>query len=589
MKRKHTLSQIVIHYQKALLLIILMLVTTRLVYPQGGGASGGQPDRMFHVAETRIVWDSVIPEESLQQVLSPKIIKAANIFPNSTISTFDLDVAQSKILAIPDVARVKIDIEMLSGNQVNIILKIKTGTKPIDYSGKTGVFVSGKRRDFPTLYQDDHSYVKFHLSGNITPTLMNNTWWGNGKTFTEFNPYGKNPPGSGDVLSTDGYLIAGISGITKINKGARPLYVYGSVKALGVGTFGDELYNAGSNTNSFQIEEFFAGVVGAHTTANGDLIRYNVSIGKQPFKIGNGMLICQIAGNGGTWGGINSWPRFAGKLVGIGQLVVNKVKLEGFYIQPNEYSGNTSNTKLAGINAEYNNSYGLSGGFTYLNVFDSKFPYFFSDLTQSSRKGLNAFNLRGQWTPKPNESFLFIKAEGGLQTNANVPMTAYGYAIEGGWSFGALKTRPSISYRHSLLTGDDPNTKRFERWDILYSGDDMTTWVQGPLMKNILFNSNLETSRFQLQLLPSGWRITAQYSFFRANQLNTIPSPPVVMFTEKNIAQELTFIIERFVSKNLYVRMMGTSLWAGKGIANRLPVKVEKPWKEFVIMLKFSI
>ena len=589
MKKEHNFQQISIQGSKVIGLIMLLFLSVTTAFSQGGGASGGQPDRMFQVAETKIVWDSIVPDEATRILLSPKILKAANIYPNSTVSTFDLDVAMSKILAIPDVARVKIDIEMLSGNQVIIILKVKPGKKPEDYTGKTGVFSSGKRKEFPTLYQDDHSYVKFHLAGNITPTLMNNTWWGNGKTFTEFNPYGKNPPGAGDVISTDGYLIAGISGITRIIKGSKPLYVYGSVKALGVGTFGDELYNAGSNTFKLQVEEFFAGVVGAHTTATGDLIRYNISIGKQPYKIGNGMLICQIAGNGGTWGGINSWPRFAGKLVGIAQVVVNKMKFEGFYIEPNEYENNTSETKLAGINAEYNNSYGLSGGLTYLNVLNSKFPYFFPDLTQTSRKGLNAFNLRGQWTPRPNESFLFVKAEGGLQINSKIPMTEYGNAIEGGWSFGTLKTRPSISYRFALLTGDDPATSRFERWDILYSGDDMTTWVQGPLMKNILFNSNLETSRFQLQLFPSGWRLTTQYSFFMANQLNTLPSPAVVTFTEKHIAQELTFIIERFISKNLYVRMMGTSLWAGKGIAARLPEPIEKPWKEFVIMLKFSI
>lgn len=368
-------------------------------------------------------------------------------------------------------------------------------------------------------------------------------------------------------------MVAGLSGITRISIGKMPLYIYGSVNALGVVTMGDELDNADSHTYKLQIEEAYAGIVGAKTTSSGHLMRFIVSFGKQPYRIGNGMLICQIAGNGGVWGGMNAWPRFAGKYVGLAKFAYDRWRFEGFYIQPNEYEFNTSKTKLAGVNAEFNQSSGFSGGLTYLNVFASKFPYFYPDLSQTTREGLNAMNLRMQWIPKPNESFLYVKAEGGLQFNGKIPMRAYGMAFEGGWQFGDLTMRPTLSYRYSLLTGDDPETDRFERWDILYSGDDVTTWVQGPLMKNVLFNSNLETSRFQLQLFPKGWRITSQYSFFLANQLNTIPSPALQTFTDEQIGQEISLIVERFVSRNIYVRFMATSLWAGKGIVEKLPIR----------------
>jgi hypothetical protein len=435
---------------------------------------------------------------------------------------------------------------------------------------------------------DEKSYLKFNLAGNMTPTMITNTWWGNGKTFTEFNPYGKNPPGVEPALDFETYLVAGLAGITRISNGNMPLYVYGAVNVLGVATMGDELYNADSHTFELQVEEAYAGIVGAKTNSKGHLMRFLVSYGKQPYRIGNGMLICQIAGNGGVWGGMNAWPRFAGTGVGLAKFSYDKWRLEGFYIHPHEYEFNNSNTKLAGLNAEYNQSYGFSGGFTYLNVLDSKFPYFYPDYKQTTRDGLNAMNLRVQWIPKPNESFLYAKAEGGLQFNGKIPMRAYGMAFEGGWQFGDVRMRPTFGYRYSLLTGDDPKTKRFERWDILYSGDDVTTWVQGPLMKNILFNSNLETSRFQMQIFPKGWRVTGQYSFFLANQLNTVPSPPVGTFKHEQIGQEATFIVERFVSRNIYLRMMATSLWAGKGIAEVLPNPVTKPWTELIAMVKFS-
>jgi hypothetical protein len=68
-------------------------------------------------------------------------------------------------------------------------------------------------------------------------------------------------------------------------------------------------------------------------------------------------------------------------------------------------------------------------------------------------------------------------------------------------------------------------------------------------MKNILFNTNLEVNKFQLQLFPKGWRITSQYLFFMANQLNTVPSPPIGTFASEQIAQELLLVAERYVSR----------------------------------------
>ena len=104
-----------------------------------------------------------------------------------------------------------------------------------------------------------------------------------------------------------------------------------------------------------------------------------------------------------------------------GKIAYDNWKLEGFYIDPHEYWKNDSKTKMVGFNAEYNRINGLSGGFTDLNVFSSEFPYFYPDYSQTTREGLNAMNLRLQWMPRSNESFLFAKAEGGYQINNKIP------------------------------------------------------------------------------------------------------------------------------------------------------------------------
>ena len=369
------------------------------------------------------------------------------------MTTFDLDVAQSQSNGNGRSIKGSWNVELLTGNDIRLVLVVRLDDGLKEGISKRGIISSGMRKDFPTLYMDEKSYLKINLAGSMVPTLMTNTWWGNGKTFTEFNPYGKNPPGVEPALDFEAYLVAGFSGITRISNGKIPLYVYGTVNALGVATLGDELYNADSHTFELQIEEAYAGIVGAKTTEDGHLMRFLVSFGKQPYRIGNGMLICQIAGNGGVWGGMNAWPRFAGKYVGLAKFAYDKWRLEGFYIQPNEYEFNNSNTKLAGVNAEFSHSYGFSGGFTYLNVLDSKFPYFYPDYSQTTRDGLNAMNLRMQWMPKPTESFLYAKAEGGYQFNGKIPMRAYGMAFEGGWQFGDVSMRPTISYRYCAANG----------------------------------------------------------------------------------------------------------------------------------------
>jgi len=197
-------------------------------------------------------------------------------------------------------------------------------------------------------------------------------------------------------------------------------------------------------------------------------------------------------------------------------------------------------------------------------------------------------NFRFQWMPKTEQSFLFVKAEGGLELNNRIPMLAWGMAAEGGWSFGNVKLRPALSYRYSLLSGDDPATSRLERWDFLYSGDDIFTWVQGILMKNVLFNSNMEVHRFQLQLFPNRWRVTTQYVFIMANQLTSVPMPPSGNFSDKQIGQELLMVAERYVSRHIYLRFTASALWPGKGFSTTLPEPVSQPWTTVQAMVNFS-
>lgn len=157
--------------------ILLTVYTSTASYAQG---SGSNPTQVMNVAEVIVQWDSITPTVEIRR-LTPKLLKTVSIFPNSNVSAFDLDVALAKVLNLPEVQKAKWNLELLSGNDVKLILFVRIAEKLKDGVAKTGIIGTGKRKDFPTIYMDEKSYLKFNLAGNFTPTLITNTWWGNGK------------------------------------------------------------------------------------------------------------------------------------------------------------------------------------------------------------------------------------------------------------------------------------------------------------------------------------------------------------------------------------------------------------------------
>jgi hypothetical protein len=285
---------------------------------------------------------------------------------------------------------------------------------------------------------------------------------------------------------------------------------------------------------------------------------------------------------------LNIWPRFSGDFVGLAQVHYDNLKAEYFFVDPNEYGGFESNTQLTGFNLEYGKPYGVKAGFTYLHVLRSTSIVLFPDGGRESRDGLNAYNLRLEWVPRPGVNSIIAKGEVGLQTNSRFPMRAWGGAAELGYAFKESKLAPSFSYRFSQLTGDDPSTQRYERWDILYSGNDVDTWIQGLIMKNILFNTNLQTHRFQAQMVAKGWRFTGQYFYFRSDELNNLPLA-INTFASRELASQVTLMAEKVFLKRFYARILFHSLWAVDGINDALPERPSNPWTGFQALIKYQL
>ena len=298
------------------------------------------------------------------------------------------------------------------------------------------------------------------------------------------------------------------------------------------------------------------------------------------------MFLCQVASSSGERAGDFTWPRWTAKDFLKAQVRVNNDTADAFYFRPNDYP--STSTRIAGVNYNHDRGYGLSFGATWLAVVASDSKYYLADGSTLSREGLRAWQLRGAYAPAPGRGGPIVKLEYGRQTNADFEMAASAVAAEGGWWFGKTRWAPSVTYRFTSTTGDDPASGSFERWDLLYSGGDIDTWVQGQLMKNIHYNSNVQMHRVMARArVKPTWRLTGSFSNFRANTLNNLGGV-IATFATRDVGRELLFVSEHNLSRNMYVRLTQGTLWPGSGVRGVLSSPVSSPWLVGILTLSID-
>jgi hypothetical protein len=102
-----------------------------------------------------------------------------------------------------------------------------------------GMVISGKLRDFPTLYESDRSLVKFILNGGVGVFSDSNPWFGNAGDFVA-GPY--QPKGT--ITWGEFDLEPGLAGITGL--GDSPVYIYGAASYTVSGTVQPDIFRTDS-------------------------------------------------------------------------------------------------------------------------------------------------------------------------------------------------------------------------------------------------------------------------------------------------------------------------------------------------------
>jgi hypothetical protein len=275
----------------------------------------------------------------------------------------------------------------------------------------------------------------------------------------------------------------------------RSAEFYGGASVVGERTFAAPPPLVGSEASSFQVEDAYAGWRSGTSVGRVENA-LDFSLGRQQYRIGQGMLLWDGAGEGGSRGGFWSNARKAWEFTGVARFKpATHHTLEGFYLDRDEVPEARTGTRLWGANydlaaGEYNTI-----GLSYLGFWSDSLP---------NRDGMSVFNARAYLAPFRGLRDLSFGGEYALEENGDrIRSTAW--TAQAAYQLSRVAWKPKLSYRYASFQGDDPATTRNEGFDSLLPGFyDWGTWWQGEIAgEYFLANSNLNTHQVRLHTSPN--------------------------------------------------------------------------------------
>jgi len=350
----------------------------------------------------------------------------------------------------------------------------------------------------PTQSTDQDQERSTGLPSSIKWTFNFDAGWG---TFGFANSLYNNPkdPGVPENLSDqwfEGYVKPALSGQYTLASGSQ---LYGKVSAVGERTYGSVPSAFGEDVSSFGPEDLYVGWRSGKSLTIGDNA-VDLSIGRNQYQLGHGMLLYDGASEGGSRGGYWTNARKAFELAAIARFKpTGPHTVEMFYLDKDELPEADTGSKLWGLNYEY------SIGEDNETTFGATYMKWFADPTKRpERDGLNVFNIRAYTTPitrVPEVSFEFEYASerNGESLDSNA------WTLKGSYELKDVSWKPKLSYRYAFFQGDDPGTPANENFDPLFVGfHDWGTWWQGEIAgEYFLSNSNLKSQLIRAHVEPS--------------------------------------------------------------------------------------
>lgn len=418
-----------------------------------------------------------------------------------------------------------------------VVLALTVEMGPKDRAAGSRGMLPGNWKDFPVVYQGERTFVRLLLDGGLGFYNDVNPWFGNATAFTSRSPIALDAASGHSASWFELSAEYGLAAITRL--GSSPVWVYGAGSFLTSFSTGQDLFRSDTREMT-RLEDLYGGLVIGSPDSDWSA---NFSAGRQNWQLNDGFLFSRFAAgaNAGPYPSLYLNPRTAYEMTALGQLKWKNLRLEGFYVDPAEIDYLDSKTTYAGVNLAYTSPKGIEASVLYYESprSDTVFPTAFGSVP---REGLQTFDARLGSTSLFGIKGLELFGEHAWQTNRDVDWDARAWYLCGGYTFASLPWTPNVSYRYASFSGDDPNTRTFERFDAQLSSG-LDTWVQGVNAKKVVSNTNLNSHRIRLNLAPSPkLSFTFDYFWLFADESRG----------SSDDAQELNLGVRWAISRNLY-------------------------------------
>jgi hypothetical protein len=568
------------------ILAALLVAITLAALPSHAQSYAGNPFEDRPVGSVTVTIANPSPDGALNDRVTDAVRRSLALFPGSTFSRGRADAAIGMSRRNPAIADISYDLSPGTTGAIDVAVTVIL-TDDANRKTERGYLLTGDRGDLPILYDRNGTVLRYKLDLLTLYYANDNAWYGRPDLMLSGNPLvSGTPAGAGWDQWGEAYLHYGVYGITPLTE---TLYVYGGLSAITSTSRGQELFTDDARTYT-GIEDAYVGFITGRTDDEGNRLTFNLSAGRQRFTLANAFLIANTAANGSERAALQANARWSSDMLVLGQVAWNNTKFEAFYLDPDELPIIDSETIVTGMNVESVVRPGLLLGASYLTVPESNQNYFSpSGGIAGSREGLNLWDLRFTYTQPGGTSGFFGGAEIARQTNDNFAMDARAGYAELGYSFAEAKWTPSVSYRLSYFSGDDPATSTFERWDPLASGGNGEQWVQGANHFKVVQDSNVIAHRIQgrLRVSPKVELVPQLWAFY-ADQTNNIGGNPALTFLrDDEYGYEANVTVKWFASPKVYVHGHIAYTVPGQSVTEALG-GTEKDWLAAMLFVRYA-
>lgn len=463
---------------------------------------------------------------------------------------------------------------------VGIIFTVDVAPVQPESKKASGVFTR-EIGDFPTLYKDDRSLLTAIVAGGLGVYSDSNAWFGQPLLFNKFSPIAGHLPGRSNQW-TEGSLEIGAGFAQQL--GDSPVYAFGALTGMKTWSVGQDIFRNDSR-NFDDVEKAYVGLLYADRTTKDKL---KLSVGRQTYTLNDGFLVNVVKGssNAGERGATYLGPRLTNDFSVLADGRFGKWGFNAFYIDPNELESIESNSTFLGFNGKYSFNDNVAVDGTFITIPNSKSTFANPYGLTLPRQDLDTVSGHAKWRNFGMDGVL-LEGEFARQFHPDYAMSAYAYYGTVGYIARTVPWTPSISYRYAYLSGDDPNTRTYERFDPLLSTG-LGIWLQGISFGKLFSNSNLATHRIQFNVAPTeSLNLTLDLHLLRAPQLNNLGSnPALTILSSHELGEEATLSARWAINRNLYLQALASYATPGKALRD---IGANKAWSTYQLSLYWGL